>query len=184
MTLQEMVCAHCQQPLNWYRRGDTETWLHPRPDQPIDHEAVPIPRREATEVHLVCDFCTVDEVQWAYVAQEIAFTLATPTYTKEQERRRIAKGWEAVSPKPGLATDLSMSTASDTWMACEGCSALIELRDQERLITRLRRLKPDTFGRVTRTVLRDLYAEFFRHVGDRITAEEANRRHLTKEKSS
>lgn len=160
-TVPDVVCATCQKPLNrWHHDGKIE-WVHPKWE--TDHEPVPIPRSEATQVVHVCDFCGGDDVRWVYpTGEEIHSTVAKATYTDERERKRFAKHWDSESNVPGLAKDLVQNNYSQNWTACETCSGFIEIPDIERLITHLRRYNPEVFAKSTRTLLRQHFAEFFR----------------------
>lgn len=166
-TVPDKVCAHCQQPLNRWTKGGVETWRHPGLEEP-GHEAVPIPRSEATHVQNKCDFCGDDHPVWVYpTSGEITTTLAAQQFTDERERKQFAEHWDTESNKPGLHKDLMQNHFSDQWTACAACSVYIEIPDVERLITYLRRYKPETFARVTRTLLKQHFAEFFRTKGER-----------------
>lgn len=161
-TVPDNVCLHCGQPLNRWQRGKVESWRHPGLEEP-GHEAVPIPRSEATHVQDKCDFCGGDDPLWVYpTSGQIEMTLAAQRFTDERERKQFAEHWDTESNKPGLHEDLRRNHYSDRWTACAACSVYIEIPDVERLVTHLRRFDPDTFATITRTLLREHFAEFFR----------------------
>jgi hypothetical protein len=171
----DVVCVTCQQPLNRFQQDGVTTWLHPKAKE-ADHEAIPIPRAEATHVVYVCDFCGGGDVHWSYpVGGEIKTITAMPKFSEEKERKQVAKDWDVERHKAAPAQELGENRFSDRWAACDPCSDLIELRDMERLITRLRRLEPAKFAvpPVTRTLLRQHFGEFFRLVRDREPIEPA-----------
>lgn len=159
--ISNMVCATCQQPLNRWLRDGHETWTHPRMD--ADHEAVPIPRSDATGVQEVCDFCGGDDVVWVYATrEEVRTIMAAERFTDERDTTRVGKDWEREANRPGQHADLMQNRFSKKWTACAKCSAFIEIPDMERLITHIRRFAPEVFGRLTRTLLRQHFTEFFR----------------------
>lgn len=161
------VCLTCQQPLNRWRKGGREMWRHPGLEEP-GHEAVPIERSEATHVRHVCDFCGGDNPVWAYpTREEIRLIMAAQRFTEDRDITRVGKHWEKESNRPGQHKDLTENRFSDKWRACAVCSGFIEIPDIERLITHLRRSEPDTFARITRTLLRSHFGEFFRQKLDR-----------------
>ncbi|WP_143086463.1 hypothetical protein [Amycolatopsis saalfeldensis] len=170
----EMVCRTCYQPLNRFQFGNSSgsfEWCHPLDfSVEADHEPDPIPRADARHVVMVCDFCSGGGVRWSYpTIGEITTTTALLTHTDEEYRRRISRHWQVVSPKEGIAVDIATNRYSDRWAACDPCSDLIEARDLERLITRIRRLQQSRFGRVlsARNLLRAHLAEFWRLVRPR-----------------
>jgi hypothetical protein len=160
--MQIRVCATCQQPLNRWHRGTVEKWSHPGREE-TDHEPVPIPISEATHVRHVCDFCGGDHVAWIYPTDgEIRSVIAAQRFTDVRDTTRIGKHWKQEANRPGQHKDLQDNRFNDEWTACKECSALIEIPDMERLITRLRRVKPESFASVSRTLLRTHFGEFFR----------------------
>jgi len=164
-----MVCRDCGLVLNRYSepgRPDSVEWRHPW-HRPADHAPDPVPLDEAVLVRPVCDFCGGDP-SWVYhTRSELIDTKATPTFTGRDDRRRISRHWERVQPEQGAPTEHSHHVYSTGWAACSPCAEMLELRDMERLITRLRRLRPDTFAAVSRNVLRDQYRPLFASISHR-----------------
>ncbi|MET9262376.1 hypothetical protein [Amycolatopsis sp. NPDC004079] len=82
---------------------------------------------------------------------------------------KFAKRWSV--PKPVLegTIDLAAQVFSDRWTACDPCSDLIEKRDLERLITRVRRLDEQRLGKPQgpRSAYREHFAKFWSLVRDR-----------------
>lgn len=72
-----------------------------------------------------------------------------------------------MTPEEGDAMDLAEHTMSEGWTACGPCAEFIELRDMERLITRLRRTKPEMFTKISRTQLRQHFGEFLHRISTR-----------------
>jgi hypothetical protein len=164
----DVVCAVCSEPLNRFRRfgSDEENWRHPL-DAEKDHEPHPIPRAEAITVVMYCDFCSTAGVSWSYAtAGELTNTLAVRNVLDETEHHRFARDWETVRHKEAPATDLARNVFSDHWAACVPCAELIELRDVERLITRVRRVNP-TAASIPRRLMRDHFGQFFAAIGPR-----------------
>jgi hypothetical protein len=166
--LPDRVCSTCALPLNVFRpldRPHDVRWQHARP---ADHPPRPVPRDQVDEVTQICDFCSATDVAWVYqTATELDHTLAQPTFTGRDERRQIARYWQIVRPEQGAPIDQQRHVYSPGWTACEPCAELIELRDMQRLITRVRRLHPDTVGAQPRSRLRDLYQPFFHSITGR-----------------
>lgn len=116
----------------------------------------------------VCDFCSAPDPEWIYHTRApIEHTQAEPTYTGRHRHRRIARHWATETPEQGRPVEVRRDEFSTGWTACTGCAQLIELRDMERLITRLRRLHPATFAAHPRGILRDRFTPFFRTITGR-----------------
>lgn len=175
-TVPKIACAHCHEPLNRHRPMDAPpgpesvTWRHGGRND-YDHEPVPVPMTDLEHVNHKCDFCSGPDVVWFYrTREELVAVVAEARYTDVEVRRRIGKRHEQVSNEMGVADDLSHNLMSATWTACEPCAELIEIPDVERLITRLRRLHPEHFGRPPRSFLRNFFAGFFATKIDRVPA--------------
>lgn len=157
-----MACRTCGLPLNSRTTGESTTveWRHPL-HVISDHDPDPAPQNEAPRVQMVCDFCTGTPTWLYHTRTELSDTKALPTFTGREDRRRIGRDVERVRAEQGTPAELGRHVFSTGWAACIPCAELIELRDMERLITRLRRLHPDRFARISRNVLRDLYRPLF-----------------------
>lgn len=170
----DMVCRQCLMPLNRWRPMDApesaSEWRHPRELPAEDaHEPDPIPRTEAPYVVHVCDFCSGDGARWVYTVGEVANTVGTADETGREDRRQFAKHWDRVTPALGPVTNVSATVFSDKWVACDPCSTLIEGRDLERLITRVRRLDEQRRGEPQgpRSAYHAHFEAFWRLVRDR-----------------
>jgi hypothetical protein len=164
----DVVCGVCSEPLNRFRRLDSDevSWRHPL-NAEKDHEPHPIPRAEATTVVMYCDFCSVPDVVWSYgTGGELRSTVAARNFLAETERKRIAPEWEVVRHTEAPATDLAQNVFSEHWAACARCAELIELRDIERLITHVRRTN-EIYTSVPRRVLKQHFGQFFSAIGPR-----------------
>lgn len=183
----DMVCKVCVEPLNRFTLGGVPEWRHPEIDRDYGHEPDPMPRLEAIGVNYLCDFCCKGgvPVEWIYpTGEEIRLTLATPTSTPNEIRRdvgrrryspstgRKAARFEQVSREAGAPRELQENRLSDTWAACGPCARFVEIGDVERLVTHVRRVKPQTHGNVPRRILRDSYIEFFAKRQPRIAVAE------------
>lgn len=175
------VCRVCFMPLNtWRPVGAPESateWRHPRELPPgEEHEPDPMPRADAPYVVVICDFCSGDRPCWSYsVAEEITNMVRVADTTDRTVRRQFAKHWDRVTPELGEVTDVAGNRFSETWLACDPCSTLIEGRDLERLITRVRRLDDQRKGKPQgpRSAYRDHFARFWRLVRDREPIDQA-----------
>lgn len=167
-TVADVVCRVCGESLNRFQSLTGGPGEHRHPHNAVkDHAPAPIPRAEAEFVVMYCDFCSSPAVEWTYQTRgELHSTLATQNFTSQTERQRIARDWAVVRSKEAPATDMVINTFSDRWTACARCAQFIEGRDVERLITHARRSNP-VLARATRTVLRQVYAQFFGAIGPR-----------------
>jgi hypothetical protein len=162
-------------PLNKWRPMDAPEsaaeWRHPREQVAGEvHEPDPMPRAEAPYVVHVCDFCSGDGARWVYpVGQEVANTRGVADETGREVRRQFAKHWDRVTPELGAVTNVGATVFSDRWTACDPCSTLIEGRDLERLITRVRRLDEERRGKPQgpRSAYREHFAKFWSLVRER-----------------
>lgn len=166
----DMVCRTCAEPLNsWHPFHDPDhiEWRHGG-DPARDHPPAPTPSAETPVVHQICDFCSDTGVRWIYHTKtEISIITAQPTYTGNQERHRINRHYEHVTPEEGTPIDQRHDVFSTGWAACDDCADYVEVRDVEGLITRLRRHQPDIFATRSRTILRRLYQPLFRSIRGR-----------------
>lgn len=164
----DQVCATCALPVvvfHPFDRPHETSWRH---TQPADHPAQPVPRDEAGQVKQICDFCSAADIAWVYqTATQLDHTLAKPTLTGRTEHRQFARHWQTQRREQGTPIDQQRHVYSPGWTACQPCADLIELRDMQRLITRVRRQQPDTIGAKPRGRLRDLYKPFFRSITGR-----------------
>lgn len=160
----DMVCRDCLEPLNNYRYADQPgqvTWLHRYPFI-RDHPPQPVPRADAPGIRLICDFCSAPGPVWSYhTREEVTDTRAQPTFTGREHRQRFARHWQTVTAEQGRPDERLHNIYSPGWATCQACADLIEIRDMQRLITRVRRHGPPQAATVPRNAFRDLWSKFF-----------------------
>jgi hypothetical protein len=162
----DMVCGECAVPLNAFRPFANPTaveWRHPGTGE-ANHPPRPVPRDQVPRVRQVCDFCSAPARVVFRTRESIEDIRAEPTFTGREQRRRIGRHWQAVTAEQAEPIETQRNQYSDGWASCSRCAVLVDQRDMERLITRLRRLRPEVFAAVPRNALRDLYRPVFHSI--------------------
>lgn len=134
------VCAACRTVLDWFAPldGTPGWWQHTQASTPDDgHEAVPVPRREMTDVRTRCDYCGQPD-------PVVMFVLA--------DRMKLL----------ALADDNTVmggSTDDDgLWAACADCVPIVESGSAAKLTAHVARRMAAALGRQpAREVLYRMY---------------------------
>ncbi|GLZ28120.1 hypothetical protein Lesp02_03100 [Lentzea sp. NBRC 105346] len=163
----DVVCRTCSEPLNTIRPlgGGHRIFVHGG-NGARDHEPDPVPREDTGHVRMCCDFCGAGEPSWSYTADEISAAVERPQYKSTWERKQIGEHTAVLRREEAPADDLMHHRHSAGWAACEQCAALIELRDAQRLLTRVRRLN-SVVASAPRRALLGIYTQFMRTIKGR-----------------
>ncbi|KOV77448.1 hypothetical protein [Nocardia sp. NRRL S-836] len=173
LPLPDVVCRTCTEPLVRRRSSAGEiSWKHGGSGD-RDHEVEPMPRSEAESVKLTCDFCCVNEPVWSYRTKEpLTLSIQSPNLSEELETQQISRGSKhgrrtiVKRHKEADATDLIETVDAQPWAACAECAELVELRDVNRLVTRVHRTNPRLATESTKR-LKTFYQPFMRSIAHR-----------------
>lgn len=139
-----MVCLTCRRPLtsihDEHNPQTPTVWVHVNP---ADHPTVPIPRREALELTLVCDFCNNPHT----LGEGVVFEADPFRLETDSPVPRINEPGHEMSQNLAGAHHVTWQDDGLGWGACARCAPLIRgsrwdyLRG--RCITSLHRQHPE-----------------------------------------